>query len=42
MDAIFDSFLNFDLGVFEWIQSIHTPILTTIMVIITTLGDYPL
>ena len=39
MDAIFDSFLNFDLGVFEWIQSIHTPILTTIMVIITTLGD---
>ena len=39
MDAIFDSFLTFDLGVFEWIQSIHTPILTTIMVIITTLGD---
>ena len=39
MDAIFDSFLSFDLGVFEWIQSIHSPILTTIMVIITTLGD---
>ena len=39
MDAIFDSFLNFDLGVFEWIQSIHNPILTTIMVVITTLGD---
>lgn len=39
MDAIFDSFLNFDLGVFEWIQSIQSPILTTIMVIITTLGD---
>lgn len=39
MDAIFDSFLNFDLGVFEWIQNIHSPILTAIMVIITTLGD---
>ncbi len=39
MDAIFDSFLNFDLGVFEWIQSIQSPILTTIMVVITTLGD---
>ena len=39
MDAIFDSFLSFDLGVFEWIQSIHSPVLTTIMVIITTLGD---
>lgn len=39
MDAIFDSFLSFDLGVFEWIQSIHSPILTSIMVIITTLGD---
>ena len=39
MDAIFDSFLGFDLGVFEWIQSIHNPILTTIMVVITTLGD---
>ena len=39
MDAIFDSFLSFDLGVFEWIQNIHSPILTSIMVIITTLGD---
>lgn len=39
MDAIFDSFLNFDLGVFQWIQNIQSPILTTIMVIITTLGD---
>lgn len=39
MDAIFDSFLSFDLGVFEWIQSIQSPILTTIMVVITTLGD---
>ena len=39
MDAIFDSFLSFDLGVFEWIQSIQSPILTSIMVVITTLGD---
>lgn len=39
MDAIFDSFLNFDLGVFEWIQNIQNPILTSIMVVITTLGD---
>lgn len=39
MDAIFNSFLNFDLGVFEWIQSIQSPILTSIMVVITTLGD---
>lgn len=39
MDAIFDSFLNFDLSVFGWIQSIQSPILTSIMVVITTLGD---
>ena len=39
MDAIFDSFLSFDLGVFEWIQSIQNSILTSIMVVITTLGD---
>lgn len=39
MDAIFESFLGFDLGVFEWVQSIQNPILTTIMVVITTLGD---
>lgn len=39
MDAIFDSFLSFDLGVFEWIQSIQSSILTSIMVVITTLGD---
>ena len=39
MDAIFDSFLSFDLGVFEWVQSIQNSILTSIMVIITTLGD---
>ncbi len=39
MDAIFDSFLSFDLSVFEWIQTIQNSILTTIMVVITTLGD---
>ena len=39
MDALFDSFLSFDLGVFEWVQNIQSPILTTIMVVITTLGD---
>ena len=39
MDAIFNSFLGFDLSVFEWIQSIHNSVLTTLMVIITTLGD---
>ncbi len=35
----FDSFLDFDLSVFEWVQGIRTPILTLIMKIITTLGD---
>lgn len=39
MDAVFNSFLGFDLGVFEWIQAIQSRFLTTIMVIITTLGD---
>lgn len=35
----FDAFLNFDLSVFEWVQGIHTPILTAIMTAITTLGE---
>ncbi len=35
----FDAFLNFDLSVFEWVQSIQSSILTAIMVTITTLGD---
>lgn len=39
MAELFDVFLNFDLSVFEWIQSIQTGILNTIMVVITTLGD---
>ena len=39
MKEIFDVFLGFDLSVFEWVQSIQNPILTAIMVTITTLGD---
>ena len=39
MDAIFNSFLGFDLSVFEWVQGIQSSFLTTVMVIITTLGD---
>ncbi|MBQ8503934.1 MAG: phosphatase PAP2 family protein [Clostridia bacterium] len=39
MSEIFDVFLNFDLSVFEWVQSIQSGILNTIMVVITTLGD---
>lgn len=39
MTEIFNSFLNFDLAVFQWVQSIQTPLLTKLMVIITTLGD---
>ncbi len=39
MDALFNSFLGFDLSVFEWVQSIQSSFLSTIMVIITTLGD---
>ena len=36
---MFDSFLNFDLNVFQWIQSIQNEILDGIMVGITTLGN---
>lgn len=39
MSAVFDSFLHFDLSVFQWVQSIQNPILTAIMVTITTLGE---
>ncbi|MBQ7118245.1 MAG: phosphatase PAP2 family protein [Clostridia bacterium] len=39
MDAIFNSFLGFDLSVFEWVQSIQSSFLSAFMVIITTLGD---
>ena len=36
---MFDMFLNFDLSVFEWIQSIQCGFLNTVMVFITTLGN---
>ncbi len=36
---MFDSFLDFDLKVFEWIQSIQNEVLNYIMLVITTLGD---
>ena len=39
MQAIFDSFLNFDLSVFQWIQGIQNDFLDAIMVGITTLGN---
>ncbi len=39
MEAVFDSFLEIDLSVFQWIQSIQNPILNAIMVDITTLGN---
>lgn len=39
MQAIFDSFLNFDLSVFQWIQSIQNEFLDALMVGITTLGN---
>lgn len=39
MQAIFDSFLNFDISVFQWIQSIQNEFLDALMVGITTLGN---
>ncbi len=39
MQEIFDSFLNFDLSVFQWIQSIQNEFLNALMVGITTLGN---
>ena len=39
MQAIFDSFLNFDLSVFQWIQSVQNEFLDALMVGITTLGN---
>ena len=39
MQAIFDSFLNFDLIVFQWIQSVQNEFLDALMVGITTLGN---
>lgn len=37
--SFFDSFLNFDLGIFTKLQSIRTPFLDGFMNFITTLGD---
>lgn len=37
--SFFDSFLKFDLAVFEWVQSMQSPVLNTIFKVITTLGD---
>lgn len=39
MATLFDSFLNFDLSIFEWVQTIQNPVLTTVMKFITTLGE---
>lgn len=39
MDLMFDSFLEFDLRVFQWIQSIQNGFLDAIMVGVTTLGN---
>ncbi|MBQ8183154.1 MAG: phosphatase PAP2 family protein [Clostridia bacterium] len=39
MEALFDSFLQFDLSVFQWIQSIQNGFLNAVMVGITTLGN---
>lgn len=39
MEALFDSFLQFDLSVFQWIQGIHNDFLDALMVGITTLGN---
>ena len=36
---MFDMFLDFDLSVFEWIQSIQCGFLNAVMVFITTLGN---
>ncbi len=39
MDLFFDSLLSFDLGVFQWIQSIQNDFLDALMVGVTTLGN---
>lgn len=39
MEGLFDSFLQFDLSVFQWVQGIHNGILDALMVGITTLGN---
>ncbi|MBQ4604740.1 MAG: phosphatase PAP2 family protein [Clostridia bacterium] len=37
--SFFDSFLNFDLSVFQWIQSVQNDFLDAVMVGVTTLGN---
>ena len=39
MDLFFDLLLDFDLGVFQWIQSIQNGFLDALMVGVTTLGN---
>ena len=39
MDLFFDSLLDFDLGVFQWIQSIQNGFLDALMLGVTTLGN---
>ena len=39
MQNLFDSFLNFDLNVFQWIQGIQNGFLDAVLVGITTLGN---
>ena len=39
MVEFFDSFLSFDLSVFQWIQGIQNELLDALMVGITTLGN---
>lgn len=40
MTAMFDQFLNFDLRIFEWVQTFNTnAVLTPILKVITTLGE---
>ena len=39
MEVFFASLLSFDLGVFQWIQSIQNGFLDALMVGVTTLGN---
>ena len=39
MQNLFDSFLSFDLSVFQWIQGIQNDFLDAVLVGITTLGN---
>lgn len=39
MAHLFDRFLEFDLSIFQWIQTIQNPVLSAILKVITTLGE---